>query len=152
MPELKIKVEIGIVCSLFNPSISETMLKSCKEELAKLGVSSDKLLVSKVPGALEIPVMLLKLIKLNKFDVFIAFGSVIRGETTHYETVSNESANGISKLSILYGIPIINGILTVENIEQAQKRAVSKGKSSGSAALQMVEEIKKINSLFMEKK
>ena len=63
MSELKINVEIGIVCSLFNPSISETMLKSCQEELARSGVSRNQLLVSKVPGALEIPVMILKLIK-----------------------------------------------------------------------------------------
>ena len=152
MREVKKNIEIGVVCYLFNTSITELMVKSCLEELKYFGVSTDQIFISKVPGSLEIPVVLLHLIKSKKFDALITFGSVVRGETTHYDTVASESANGISKLSIMYGIPIINGILTVENINQAHERAISKGKSCGSAALQMIKEIKKINSQLMEKK
>jgi 6,7-dimethyl-8-ribityllumazine synthase len=147
----KLSVQIGIVCSTFNPVLSEGLVGSCQRELINFGISKNQIFLSKVPGSLEISLVLLKLLSSKKFDVLIAFGSIIRGETSHYETVAHESASSITQLTIMYGIPIINGILTVENMKQAKERVNKKGKSCALSALNMVEEMRRINNIFSEK-
>ena len=113
------------------------MTTSCIQELIRLGVSSDDILLTTVPGALEIPLALQKLGESGEFDALIALGAVVRGETYHFELVSNESGAGITRVGLDLGIPIANGILTVDTDEQASARVVQKGKDCALAAVEM---------------
>ena len=105
--------------------------------LFRSGVSGERVTVASVPGALEIPLALQKLAATGKFHALIALGAVIRGETYHFEVVSNESAAGISTVALDSGVPIANGILTTENDEQAMVRVVQKGRDCAEAAVEM---------------
>ena len=95
------------------------------------------ILLTTVPGALEIPLALQKLGESGEFDALIALGAVVRGETYHFELVSNESGAGITRVGLDLGIPIANGILTVDTDEQASARVVQKGKDCALAAVEM---------------
>lgn len=130
-------LSIGIVQSLFNEQISTSLLKHCLSELTKHGVSDEHIFLFKVPGALEIPLILEKLADTGKFDALIALGAVIRGETYHFEIVANESARGVSTVSSDYAIPIANAILTCETEEQAMARVADKGADAARVALKM---------------
>ena len=109
---------VGIVMSRFNPDIGEGLLSACTTELRRLGVAASNIEIATVPGALEIPLALQTMAQSDRYDALIALGAVIRGETYHFEVVSNESARGIMALT-LDGLAIGNGILTVENDDQA---------------------------------
>ncbi len=127
-------LRIGIVQARFNPDVGHGLLSSCLAELKHLGVADEDILHVTVPGALEIPLALQKMAETQQFDALIALGAVIRGETYHFEVVSNESARGIMALT-LDGLAIGNGILTCENDEQAWARArVSEKNKGGDAA------------------
>jgi 6,7-dimethyl-8-ribityllumazine synthase len=128
-------VRIGIVMSRFNEDVCEGLLDACRDELIKCGVRGEDVMLITVPGALEIPVALQKLAQSRNCDALIALGSVIRGETYHFEIVANESARGLTDLALHHGLCIGNGILTVENEEQALERAsVEDGDKGGDAA------------------
>jgi 6,7-dimethyl-8-ribityllumazine synthase len=105
--------------------------------LLALGVSHADIQLVTVPGALEIPFALSQLVKTDEFDAFIALGAVIRGETYHFELVSNESASGITRISLDAGVPIANGILTCDTDEQATARTSEKGRDCARAAVEM---------------
>ena len=120
-----------IVEARFYPEIADLLLAGARAALDAEGVTHD--LVT-VPGALEIPPAIRVALDAGGHDAFVALGCVIRGETTHYETVAGESARGIMDLGVRYGAPIGNGILTVENDEQALVRADPKGKDKGGDA------------------
>src|SRR5690606_30334022 len=107
------------------------------EELVGLGVESDDIFVCTVPGALEIPVVLQQLAASGSFDALIALGAVIRGETYHFEVVSNESAAGVSRVALDFNVPVANAILTTENDEQAEARAAEKGADAARVAVEM---------------
>ena len=111
-------LKVGIVIGQFNKDVAEAMRSACGEQLVNLGVSPDDIAYAEVPGALEIPIVLDAMAKTGRFDALIALGSVIRGETYHFEVVSNESAKGIMTVQLDTGIPIANGILTCENMNQ----------------------------------
>ncbi len=115
-------LKIGMVIADFNIDINKKLLDSIKKELYVHNVSFENIIVINVPGALEIPFALQKLCQTNNYDGLIAIGCVIRGETYHFEIVSNNSAQGIQTLSLKYNMPIINAILTVDTIEQAHDR------------------------------
>lgn len=136
---------IGIVMSRFNPEVGEALLKSCTDTLAKQGVSGDDVFVVTVPGALESPLALQKLAQTGRYDALIALGAVIRGETYHFELVSNESASGITAVQLDFGVPIANGILTTENDEQAAARAAQKGADCALAAIEMANLLKALD-------
>ena len=130
-------LRVGIVRGRFNESIGTVMLDACRTRLAELGVSASQVDSISVPGALEVPLVLQKLAATGHYDALIALGAVIRGDTYHFEIVSNESASGISSVALDTGIPIANGILTTETDEQAEVRAVQKGRDCAQVAVEM---------------
>ena len=130
-------LRIGIVVSRFNEAVGEKLLASCTAALAKSGVRADDVRVVSVPGALETPLSLQKMANTGKFDALIALGAVIRGETYHFEIVSNESASGITTVALDTGVPIANGILTTNDEKQALERVVQKGADCALAAIEM---------------
>ncbi|MCI5896683.1 MAG: 6,7-dimethyl-8-ribityllumazine synthase [Candidatus Aphodousia sp.] len=130
-------LQIGIVMSRFNAWAGEGLLDACKAELLKLGVREDDITLMTVPGALEIPFALQRLASTDNYDALIAIGTVIRGETYHFELVSNESAAGIMQVSLDFDIPVANSVLTVETEEQARARLVEKGTDAARVAVEM---------------
>ena len=130
-------LRIGIVQARFNEDIGHGLLAACLSELNNLGVADEDILHVTVPGALEVPLALQKMAETEQFDALIALGAVIRGETYHFELVSNESAAGITRISIDSGLPIANGVLTCDTDEQAQVRVEVKGADCARAVVEM---------------
>jgi 6,7-dimethyl-8-ribityllumazine synthase len=130
-------LRVGIVQARFNPAIGDTLREACLAELLQLGVAEADTLLCGVPGALEIPTALLQLGRSGEFDVLIALGAVVKGETYHFEVVSNESAAGVSRVALELGIPIANAILTTYTEEQALARAAEKGAEAARVAVEM---------------
>src|SRR5205085_5081427 len=128
---------IGIVQARWNAGITDTLLESCRSQLVALGVAEDHIDVLTVPGALEIPVALQALAEKGGYDALVAVGCVIRGETYHFELVANESAAGVTRVSLDYQLPIANVILTTENLAQAQERQVEKGRDAARVVVEM---------------
>ena len=129
--------KIGIVLSRFNDNIGAGLLQSCEQELLKLGVNAEDITLATVPGALETPLILQHMALSEEFDALIALGAIIRGETYHFEVVSNESARGISEVQRDTGVPVANAILTTENDEQAEARVAVKGTEAAQVAIEM---------------
>jgi 6,7-dimethyl-8-ribityllumazine synthase len=130
-------LSIGIVMSRFNQDVGEGLLSACVAELMRLNVGATDVEIATVPGALEIPLALQNLAQSERFDALIALGAVIRGETYHFEVVSNDSCRGVMEVQLDLGIPIANGILTCENDDQALARARQKGSDCAQAAVEM---------------
>ena len=130
-------LRIGLVQSRFNEAIPAALCSACVAQLQELGVSPGDILHLTVPGALEIPLVLAKLARTGGFDALIALGAVIRGETYHFELVSNESGAGIARVALDSGVPVINAVLTTENDEQAMARMHIKGSEAARAAVEM---------------
>ena len=130
-------LRIGIVQARFNADVGHGLLSSCLAELKRLGVADEDILHITVPGALEIPLALQKMAETQQFDALVALGAVIRGETYHFELVSNESGAGITRIGLDYGMPIANAVLTTENDEQAEARMAEKGLDAARVAVEM---------------
>lgn len=130
-------LRIGIAQARFNEDVCQGLLDACLAELQRLGVADEDVLHVSVPGALEIPLALQKLAETQQFDALIAIGAVIRGETYHFELVSNESGAGITRVSLDYGIPVANAVLTTETDEQAEARMLEKGTDAARVAVEM---------------
>ncbi|HEY8047544.1 MAG TPA: 6,7-dimethyl-8-ribityllumazine synthase [Ramlibacter sp.] len=128
---------VGIVQARWNESVTNALAAACKAELLVLGVTDAHIDHVMVPGALEIPVALQALAEKGGYDALVAIGCVIRGETYHFELVANESAAGVTRVSLDYQLPIANVILTTENIEQATARQVEKGRDAARVAVEM---------------
>ncbi len=120
-----------VVVAPFYRDIADMLTQGCVDRLVEAGVEAT---VTEVPGALELPIAIRIADEMEGYDGYVALGCVIRGETSHYDTVSNESARGIMELGIGAGLAIGNGILTVENMEQAQVRADPLQKNKGADA------------------
>ncbi len=131
-------LRIGIVQSRFNPEICETLTSSCVNELINLGVADNDIRVVTVPGALESGLILTEMAAGCLYDGLIVIGCIIRGETYHFEVVSNESARCVSQIQLDYRIPIANAILTVENYQQAEARMHIKGTESAQIIVEMI--------------
>jgi 6,7-dimethyl-8-ribityllumazine synthase len=133
-------LSIGIVMSRFNPVVCEGLRDACLAELLALGVAPQDIVLVTVPGALEIPLTLqtMAMSEDDDFDALIALGAVIRGETYHFELVSNESGAGVTRVGLDAGIPIANAILTTETDEQAEVRMLEKGRDAARVAVEMV--------------
>ncbi|MBP9743606.1 MAG: 6,7-dimethyl-8-ribityllumazine synthase, partial [Burkholderiales bacterium] len=114
---------IAIIVGRFNGFITEKLLSGCIDGLKRHGVDEQGIDVVWVPGAYEIPLIAKKLATTKKYNAIIALGTVIRGSTSHYDYVCNETAKGIANVSLTHDIPVIFGVLTTENIEQAIERA-----------------------------
>lgn len=130
-------LHIGIVQARFNANITDALLQACRSALLDLGVQEEHITLVQVPGALEVPIALAALAERDEFDALIALGCIIRGETYHFELVANESGAGVSRVSLDYGIPIANAILTTEDLDQALARQTEKGRDAAYVAVEM---------------
>ena len=130
-------LRVGIVMSRFNLPVCEGLLSACVAELKRLGVADANMAIATCPGALEVPLILQSLANSGRYDALIALGAVIRGETYHFEVVSNDSCRAIMEVQLDTGIPIANGILTCETDEQAEVRMQPKGADCAQAAVEM---------------
>lgn len=133
-------LKIGIVVSRFNEFITTRLLSGAEDALSRHGVNEDDISVMWVPGVYEIPLAAKKLAASGKYDAIITIGTVIRGATPHFDYVSNEVAKGVANVSLSTEVPIIFGVLTTENIEQAIERAGTKAGNKGyEAAVNAIE-------------
>ena len=144
----KKNMKVGIVASRFNEFITAKLLGGAIDGLVRHGVEEKNIITAWIPGAFEIPVIAKKMAETKKYDAVICVGAVIRGSTTHYDYVCNEVSKGISHVSLETGIPVLFGILTTENIEQAIERAGSKAGNKGyDCALSAIEMVNVIDQL-----
>lgn len=142
------KIKIGIVAARFNEFITSKLVSGAMDGLLRHDVSEDDIHVAWVPGAFEIPLIASKMAKSGKYDAVICLGAVIRGSTSHYDYVCNEVSKGIASVSLETGIPVMFGVLTTENIEQAIERAGSKAGNKGyECALGAIEMVNLIHEI-----
>ncbi|MDP2877936.1 MAG: 6,7-dimethyl-8-ribityllumazine synthase [Sulfuricella sp.] len=137
-------LRIGIVMSRFNIDVCEGLLGACTATLLKQGVAEKDIVLATVPGALEIPLVLQKMAKSGKFDALIGLGAVIRGDTYHFELVSNEAGSGVTRVALDAGIPIANGVLTTDTDDQALARMSEKGTDAALVAIEMAKLLKRL--------
>nr|WP_315021636.1 6,7-dimethyl-8-ribityllumazine synthase [uncultured Aminipila sp.] len=124
-------IKVGIVAARFNEFIVSKLLSGAVDGLTRHNVEEDNIEVAWVPGAFEIPFMAAKMAKSGKYDAVICLGAVIRGTTTHYDYVCNEVSKGVAHVGLESGIPVMFGVITTENIEQAIERAGTKAGNKG---------------------
>ena len=129
---------IAIVVSKFNGEITSRMLASALDELDRIGVDRDRLTVVPVPGAFELPLAAIALAKTRRYACVIALGCVVRGETPHFEFIASEAASGLQLAALETGIPVSFGVLTTENVGQAEAR-IGKGAEAVQTALEMAD-------------
>lgn len=143
-------IRVGIVAARFNEFITSKLLGGAMDGLLRHDVRDDDIDVAWVPGAFEIPLIASKMAKSGKYDAIICLGAVIRGATSHYDYVCNEVSKGIASVSLESGIPVLFGVLTTENIEQAIERAGTKAGNKGYdcavSAIEMVNLIQNIEA------
>ena len=133
-------MKAAIVASRFNEIIVRKLLDGAVDGLVRHGMDAENITAAWVPGAFEIPTAAAALAKSGKYDAVICVGSVIRGDTTHYDYVCSEVSKGIAQISLSTGVPVLFGVLTTENIEQALARAGSKAGNKGyDCALSAIE-------------
>lgn len=130
-------LNVAIVYSRFNEPVVKELLNSCVDQLILEGIDENHIFKKEVPGALEIPMMINAYATKKKFDVLIAVGAVIRGETYHFEVVSDQSASGLMQVQLRHNIPVINAIITTNSGEEAFARTKIKGKEAAAGAIEM---------------
>ncbi|MCC7039167.1 MAG: 6,7-dimethyl-8-ribityllumazine synthase [Burkholderiales bacterium] len=138
-------LRVGIVQSRFNAEIGAGLLAGALRALREARVADDDVTLVSVPGALETPLALQRLAQTGDYDALVALGAVIRGDTYHFEIVSNESAAGVSSVALEFGIPVGNGILTCDTDAQATARMDQKGFEATQAALEMANLLRAID-------
>ena len=134
-------IKIGIVVARFNEFITSKLLSGALDNLKRENVNEKDIEIAWVPGAFEIPFITKKLVATNKYDGVITLGSVIRGSTSHYDLVCNEVAKGVGHISLNSDIPVMFGVITTEDIDQAIERAGSKAGNKGSDCAQSLLEM-----------
>jgi 6,7-dimethyl-8-ribityllumazine synthase len=144
-------LKFGIIVSRFNDFISGRLLEGAKDGLLRHGVLENDLAVAWVPGAFEIPLAASKMAQMGKYDAVICLGAVIRGATPHFDYVANEVSKGVAQVGLQTGLPVIYGVITADNLEQAIERAGTKEGNTGfKAAMSAIEMANLLRS--MEKK
>lgn len=142
------EIKIGIVCARFNEFIVSKLLSGALDALQRHNIKDDNIHIAWVPGSFEIPLIASKMASSKKYDAVICLGAVIRGSTSHYDYVCAEVSKGIASVSLKSDIPVMFGVLTTENIEQAIERAGTKsgnkGFDSAIGAIEMVNLIREI--------
>lgn len=142
------QIRVGIVCARFNEFITSKLLGGAMDALLRHDVREQDIHVAWVPGAFEIPLIASKMAKSGRYDAVICLGAVIRGATSHYDYVCNEASKGIAAVSLETGVPVMFGVLTTENIEQAIERAGTKAGNKGFdcavGAIEMVDLIREL--------
>jgi len=140
------KLKFGVIVSRFNELVSRGLLEGALDCLRRHGAAEASIDVVWIPGAFEIPPVAKKLAVSKKYDAIICLGAVIRGATSHFEYVASEAAKGIAKVSLDTGVPVIFGILTCDNLEQALERAGAKPGNKGFDAAMSAIELANLNS------
>jgi 6,7-dimethyl-8-ribityllumazine synthase len=141
-------IKVGIVAARFNEFIVSKLVAGAVDGLKRHDVREEDIEVAWVPGCFEIPLIASKMAKMGKYDAVICLGTVIRGSTSHYDYVCNEVSKGVAHVSLQSEIPVIFGVLTTENIEQAIERAGTKAGNKGyDAALSAIEMVNLINEI-----
>lgn len=141
-------MKVGIIASRFNEFIVSKLLSGAVDGLVRHGVEEENITATWVPGAYEIPVVASKMAQSGKYDAVICVGTVIRGATTHYDYVCNEVSKGIAQVGLNTGVPVLFGIVTTENIEQAIERAGTKAGNKGyDCALSAIEMVNLMEQL-----
>ena len=141
-------MKVAIVASRFNEIIVNKLLGGAVDGLVRHGVEEENITAAWVPGAFEIPVVAQKLAQSKKYDAVICVGAVIRGDTTHYDYVCNEVSKGVAQVGLSTGVPVLFGIITTENIEQAIARAGSKAGNKGyDCALSAIEMVNLLDQM-----
>lgn len=142
------KMKIGMVASRFNEFIVSKLVGGAEDALVRHGVNAEDIELAWVPGAFEIPLIAEKMAASKKYDAVIALGTVIKGATDHYDYVCAEVSKGVAAASIQTGVPVLFGVLTTDNIEQAIERAGTKAGNKGydvaCAAIEMVNLMKNL--------
>ena len=137
-----------IIVSRFNDFIGSKLLAGAVDELRRHGVNPDNIDIVKVPGAFEIPIMALKFAKTNRYNAIITLGAIIKGSTSHYDYVCAELTKGIAQVALQTEVPVLFGVLTTENLEQAIERAGTqagnKGAEAAKSAIEMANLIKSV--------
>lgn len=142
------KIRVGIVASRFNEFITSKLVGGALDGLKRHNVKEEDIDVAWVPGAFEVPLIASKMAKSRKYDAVICVGAVIRGSTSHYDYVCNEVSKGIAQVSMASGIPVMFGVVTTENIEQAIERAGTKAGNKGyDCALGAIEMVNLIRTM-----
>ncbi len=140
---------IGIILSRFNGFIAEHLLEGSLDALNRHGVPNAQIEVVRVPGAFELPLVAQRMARTTSYDALIALGAVIRGATPHFDYVASESAKGLAAVGLAENLPVINGVLTTDNIEQAIERAGTKAGNKGwdaaLGALEMISLLRQLN-------
>ena len=143
-------IRVGIVAARFNEFITSKLLGGALDALKRHDVEEENIEIAWVPGAFEIPLIASKMAKSKKYDAIICLGAVIRGNTTHYDYVCSEVSKGIAHVSLNSDIPVMFGVVTTENIEQAIERAGTKAGNKGFdcavGAIEMVNLIREIEA------
>ena len=143
-------IKIGIVAARFNEFIVSKLIAGARDALLRHDVKEDDIDLAWVPGAFEIPLIDKKMAESGKYDAVICLGAVIRGATSHYDYVCNEVSKGIASVSLSSGVPVLFGVVTTENIEQAIERAGTKagnkGYDSAMAAIEMVNLVRQVEA------
>lgn len=138
----------AILVGRFNSFVVEHLLEGAIDTLKRHGVSEDNITVIHAPGAWELPVVAKKLTASDRFDAIIALGAVIRGSTPHFDFVAGECVKGLGVVSLDSGLPVINGVLTTDSIEQAIERSGTKaGNKGGEAALTAIEMVNLLKAI-----
>ena len=142
------EMKIGIVVARFNEFITSKLLSGAVDTLTRHDVADDCIDVAWVPGAFEIPLIASKMANSGKYDAVICLGAVIRGNTSHYDYVCNEVSKGVAQVSMSSQIPVMFGVVTTENIEQAIERAGTKAGNKGyDAAMGAIEMVNLIRAM-----
>ena len=143
-------VRIGIVVARFNEFITSKLLSGAQDGLRRHGVADSDIDVAWVPGSFEIPIAAKRMVNTGRYDAVICLGAIIRGSTSHYDLVCNETAKGIAQVSLNTDVPVLFGVITTENIEQAIERAGTKAGNKGFdcalGALEMIDVLRSIDA------
>ena len=144
-------IRVGIVAARFNEFITSNLISGAMDGLVRHNVNEDNIHIAWVPGAFEIPLIASKMAKSGNYDAVICLGAVIRGATSHYDYVCNEVSKGIAAISLETGVPVMFGVVTTDNIEQAIERAGTKAGNKGyDCALGAIEMVNLLRSIDAE--
>jgi len=139
---------IAIVASRYNEYIVERLVQGCLNTLQAGGVSAGAITLLRVPGAFELPVTAARLARLKKYEAIIALGTVIRGDTPHFDYICQECAAGLGRVATETGLPVVFGVLTVDNVEQAEDRSGAdnnnKGREAAQTAIEMISLLRRL--------
>ena len=141
-------IRIGIVVARFNEFITSKLLSGAQDGLRRHGVADENVDVAWVPGSFEIPIAAKRMVSTGRYDAVICLGAIIRGSTSHYDLVCNETAKGIAQVSLNSDVPVLFGVITTENIEQAIERAGTKAGNKGfDCALDAIEMVNVLRAI-----